>query len=326
MNVNTLVAKLISGGFEIRDASDIVSWMAGKYGYETVDGLALLEEMYKDRLDGSLTERIRSYVETTQGYFPGVEIDKELRLSPKEKDQRRVILARLVEDKVLQRHISKNGVFRRIEQDSPVIEWEKADVANVFKMNWPFELENYALMYPKNLAVLAGESNAGKTAFLLNVVKLNMADHKIHYYSSEMGAEEMKLRLSKFEDVDKWTFDARERSSNFADIIYPDDINIVDYLEFASSEFYRVAEELRGMFDRLKQGIAIIALQKKKGAELGRGGDFSLEKPRLYLSMGHGILKIVKAKNWSVEGQNPNGEEFHFKLINGAKFVTGSEF
>jgi len=177
------------------------------------------------------------------------------------------------------------------------------------------------LMYPKNIAVIAGSPNAGKTAFLLNTIKLNMAKHIIHYYSSEMGAEELKLRLSKFDDGAKWVFDARERSTNFADVIYPDDINIIDYIEIVSGEFYMIGQELRTIFDKLRKGIAIIALQKKKGAELGRGAEFSLEKPRLYLSMDSGLLKIIKAKNWAVEGNNPNGVEFKFSLVNGAKFV-----
>ena len=139
-----------------------------------------------------------------------------------------------------------------------------------------------------------------------------------------MGGEELKLRLSKFGNL-KWTFDPRERSTNFADVIYADDINIIDYIEITSGEFYMIAEELRAIFDKLKKGIAVIALQKKKGAELGRGAEFSLEKPRLYLSMDSGTLKIIKAKNWAVEGENPNGVEFKFHLLHGAEFISGSD-
>jgi len=62
-------------------------------------------------------------------------------------------------------------------------------------------------------------------------------------------------------------------------------------------------------------------LQKKAGEELGRGGAFSLEKARLYLSMDSGELKVVKAKNWALPGENPNGRVFHFKLVDGCKFL-----
>ena len=50
---------------------------------------------------------------------------------------------------------------------------------------------------PGNIIVVAGEQNAGKTAFLLNFVRLNMTRHEMFYYSSEMGASEMRKRLEK---------------------------------------------------------------------------------------------------------------------------------
>jgi len=320
--IRDAVWKLRRGGFDSREASDIVVAIAELYKVNTVDALACVEEIYSSSDEQSLSSRIRDYVDGTQGYFNVTGCDKELQIvTPQNKANRRQIFFRLVKDKVLERHTVKDGLYRRVEYDSPVIEWETADISDVFKISWPFELENYALMYPKNIAVIAGSPNAGKTAFLLNLIKLNMANHIIHYYSSEMGPEELKLRLSKFANTDKWVFDARERSMNFADVIYPDDINIIDYIEIVSGEFFKIAEELRAIFDKLNKGIAVIALQKKRGAELGRGAEFSLEKPRLYLSMDSGSLKIIKAKNWAVEGQNPNDVEFKFSLVNGAKFV-----
>jgi hypothetical protein len=88
-----------------------------------------------------------------------------------------------------------------------------------------------------------------------------------------------------------------------------------------SDNFYQIGSELRQIHDRLKDGIAVIAMQKKKGAELGRGAEFSLEKPRLYLTMEPGVLKIVKGKNWAKPGFNPNNLEMKFKLINGCDFL-----
>src|SRR5208283_404970 len=115
-------------------------------------------------------------------------------------------------------------------------------------------------------------------------VKMNMDFHRIEYFSSEMGAEELKLRLSKFEDfpLKSWKFFPRDRASKFADAISPDAINIIDYLEI-TKEFSEVGGMIKDIHDRLGKGIAIIAIQKKKGSETGRGGDFTLEKPRLAL-------------------------------------------
>jgi hypothetical protein len=138
-----------------------------------------------------------------------------------------------------------------------------------------------------------------------------------------MGPEELKLRITKFPDFNKtfWRkFKPRERASNFADAISPNSVNIIDYFEI-SDNFYAIGGELRAIHDKLKDGIAIIAIQKKGTADLGRGAEFSLEKPRLYLTMNPGELKIVKGKNWAQPGRNPNGMVFKFKLINGAEFL-----
>jgi hypothetical protein len=36
-----------------------------------------------------------------------------------------------------------------------------------------------------------------------------------------------------------------------------------------------------------------------------------------------GKLKIVKAKNWKNSGDNPNGKEYHFRLVSGCRFIDG---
>jgi hypothetical protein len=84
-----------------------------------------------------------------------------------------------------------------------------------------------------------------------------------------------------------------------------------------------VGGELKKIFDKLTTGLAIVAIQKDEKKDFARGGAFSAEKARLYLSMNPGELKIIKGKNWAQPGHNPNGKTFKFKLINGCKFIEG---
>jgi hypothetical protein len=83
--------------------------------------------------------------------------------------------------------------------------------------------------------------------------------------------------------------------------------------------------EIRRIYDKLKDGIAVIAIQKDEGAEYGRGKDFAREKARLYVTLNdkgtHNELKIIDAKNWAQPGHNPKGKVFRFKLVDGAKFI-----
>ncbi len=238
-------------------------------------------------------------------------------------------LKRLKDDARIRPHDSRSGVYRKVMVDLPLVNWLEADVSNTIDLLWPFGLERYVALYPRSVAVIAGSFNAGKTAFLFNLIKLNMADKDLVYFNSEMGPEEMKSRIMKFGlDLNEWKFRAFERSGNFADVIFPDAINLIDYLE-VTTDFYLVAEEITAIWNKLHKGMAIIAVQKKRGQELGRGAEFSAEKPRLYLTMDGGKpagkLKIVKAKNWIDPAVNPNSLEWSFRLHGGADFEVIEE-
>jgi len=139
-----------------------------------------------------------------------------------------------------------------------------------------------------------------------------------------MGPTELKKRLSKFEDVpaEIWRkIKFMERTFNFADVLNGDRITIIDYLEVVT-DFYQIAQLIFDIHKKMGKGICIVNIQKNKGTDFGRGGQLGLEKPRLYLSMELGKIKIVKAKAWAKEGLNPNGLQRDFKLVQGSKFIA----
>ena len=276
-----------------------------------------------------LSARIRDWVEHSDGKFDYNQLDRELGIrNDQERNTRRVVISLLKKEGKICKAADKDGVFRLIQDDAPEISWQEADDSEALNLIWPFNLHELVRILPKNVIVVAGAPDAGKTALCFNFIKNNMNDYPIIYFTSEMGALELKIRLSKFDGVSptEWKFEAREKSSAFEDVIRPDGINIIDYLEITDN-FYLVAGEIKAMWEKLNKGIAIICLQKKRGVqfELGRGAEMSLEKPRLYLAMDAGILKIVKAKNWIDSTKNPNGLAWSFKLVDGCKFVNIQE-
>jgi len=215
-------------------------------------------------------------------------------------------------------------MFRRIEKDAPDINifQQKREFLDI---KFPLDLHSYYRAMPKNIIIIAGTQDAGKTAFFLRFVAMNMnRGMDIRYQSSEMGDMELIDRLEDFEDIpmqDWGKVNFKEVSSNFHDKILPDGINIIDYLE-VTKEFWLVADEIKKIFDKLKNGIALVGLQKDYKAELGRGGSFSLEKPRLYVTLTSnppegGIAKIMKCKNWAQKRVKPAGRTCHFKIRNG---------
>ena len=276
----------------------------------------------------SLADRIEAWISETSGWFSYEECDKELEIrDSRDKDNRRQIIKRLKDAGIIEAHPRNNKLLRHVKVATRLIDFKAAGQRTPLAIKYPFGIEHYFKTYPGNIIALAGAADAGKTAFLLNLIRLNMSDFSIYYQTSEMGAEELASRLEKFEDIalQDWNFQAEERSRDFADVIRPDCLNIIDYLELAG-DFYMVADYLRQIHSKLASGIAIVALQKKRNAELGRGGDFGLEKPRLYLTMDAGKLTIQKAKNWVDPSINPNGLSLNFKIVNGCKFIVTEDW
>jgi len=281
----------------------------------------LLEDKAQDA-EKNLAQAIRDFVNNTQGTFSTTQLDNELGIVGKSKTNRRVILCRLIEEGLIER--TKPGYYRVREASLPDMEWQNANTTSGLDISLPFGIHNLVEIYPKNILVIAGTTNAGKTAYLLNFIKHNMERWEIHYFTSELSEHELKKRISKFGEGIDWSFHAHERNSNFDSVIIPDAINIIDYLEPPSGEYYAIGDQIKAIHDRLTTGIAFIAVQKKRKTELGRGAEFSEERARLYLSMDPGRLKIVKAKNWRTE-VNPNGLRYTFKLIEGCKFINIEE-
>ncbi len=293
---------------------------------------ALFESAFKreDLRKRNLTQEVLDWVSVTSGDFSVTEACQAVTAC--DKNQRatvRKILQRLKDERVIEKFGAKDGHFRRIERDMEAIDITIEDDTTL-PVKWPFEIERLVNTLPKTIVIIAGAPDAGKTAFLLNVAVLNRDAKKVRYLSSEMGRAELRSRCKKFDILlAEWKKIAfYNRANNFHDGIDPNGINIIDYLEI-STDLFMVADYIKKIYDTLDQGIAIIALQKKKGADLGRGAEFSLEKARLYLSMDRddvgNIIKIVKAKNWANEESNPVGMVRRFKLVKGCNFKSETE-
>jgi hypothetical protein len=279
----------------------------------------------------SISEEVREWVlESTGVHFESPQLYRELDLSTRvHKRAALEALRRLRLERIIEPASEKRGHYRVVSRECEDIDFLNASGGEI-NVTWPLEIEKLFQIYPKNIITIAGDPDSGKTALLLNVAKLNMDNHDIHYLISEMGAQELRTRLALFADLplERWRFHPKERASNFQDVIVPDGFNIIDFLEIHDN-FYQIGGMLKAIHDKLRNGIAVIAIQKARGAQLGRGGSFSLEKPRLYLTLsrdGEGnVATIEKCKNWRTT-TNPNGLQRRFKLYQGTKFMPTSDW
>lgn len=275
------------------------------------------------RRERNFQKEVEEWVSVTDGYWSVTECNQALQSVTKEdKTAVRVAIHRLRKQGVIEKHGTKDGCYRLVDTSCEAMNFMEADSKTV-NLQLPFNIHDRVLFYPGNLIVVAGTPNAGKTAFLINVIKQNMNRFEIHYFNSEMGGAEFRKRLEKDKSLklSDWKFKAWERSENFQDVIKPGKgkLNIIDFLE-VYEEFYRVSGTLADIHRKLKDALCIIALQKNPGSTTGLGGFRTLEKPRLALAMDTGTLKIIKAKNWATP-VNPNGQSIEFKIVNGCELI-----
>ena len=223
--------------------------------------------------------------------------------------------------------IIRNGHgFKVVDDDLVPINFKGAR-GEPFDIVLPFGIHQYCKMYRKNIAVVFGSKDAGKTAIMLNIIRLNMNKHRTLYFSSEMVEDELADRLSQCKGLElgDWNFEAYERSYDFNEAIDPDGLNLIDFLELGGdeAEYFKGVALIRKIYDRLDKGIAIIACQKNQNAELPKGGSGLLEKARLALSLDPNKVTITVAKNWA-EGvhSSPRGKFWTYQLVGGVNIVN----
>jgi len=274
------------------------------------------------------TQAIKDYVSATNGNFSATNLYFEQQLQhPKEKAKARAVLSRLAADGVIERVGSKDGWYRKIDTALNVMDIFKVN-SDYLDIKYPLDLHELFRTMPKNIIVVAGTQNVGKTAFLLNLASLNMnRGINVRYITSEMGEQELSNRCKMFEPEIPFSFwkgvQFCDHNFGFSDKVDPDGLNIIDYLEIAK-DFSEIADRMKEIYQKLEKGVAVIGIQKKYGAEFGRGAEFSLEKPRLYVTLEANppegnIAKIVKCKNWARDDRNPNHLECVFNVIKGAQ-------
>jgi hypothetical protein len=322
---------MIKGGLEREYSEKVLNILINSWGENDPKWAASKIESAFNRFQAktrNITEIVREFVSATSGNFMATELYQMATLATyDEKKAAIVALGRMVKDGKLERCGNKNGCYRRVESEIEESNWIDSDIESI-DLCYPFGIENLVLTGKKGIVVIAGTSNAGKTAFLLNMIVNNMNRFPINYFSSEIGKGGMKRRALKFGyDLEDWRgkFKFYERAADFADVIKPNEINIIDYLD-VTDEFYKIGGYIKDIFDKLNEGVAIIAIQKNPGNDYGLGGMRSIEKAQIYLSIDPGVIKIIKAKEWVDDKRNPNGLCKNFKLVGGCNIqeVAGS--
>ena len=218
--------------------------------------------------------------------------------------------------------------YRVINKDVKTIDWINAEEAETIPVVWPygraddshFGFDGHVCIHPGDVIVVAGRSNVGKTTVLQNFLWDNMDRFRCFVMANEYVPSKFKSRTARMtwanplNDDGTAKFGLIDRRDGWADVIEPDSINIIDWMN-VTDNFYQIGAIIEGIQAKLSKGIVMIAIQKNAGAELGRGGSFSEDLSSLYLSLDFNRLTVRKAKDWY--DHNPNHEMYGFEIVNG---------
>ncbi len=194
-----------------------------------------------------------------------------------------------------------------------------------FNIKLPLDLNSMCKIYPKNIIIISGSKSSGKTCLLLNIALANQNKMPVVYMNSEMGDEEFTDRMIKMgcnspEDI---KFKIFNKSMDYHDMVNGNRaLYIVDFLEI-HDKFYEIGKPIRAIHEKLQEGVAVIAIQMRQGTTIGRGGDFSKEKARLYLAMDY--LQDRQCSRITIEEmKSPKNEAGYRGWVRDIKIINGS--
>jgi hypothetical protein len=317
-------------------ANHIGAWKRnGSHPAEISDKIKEKIRQIDMKLSGArpIHKQVKEWVLMSGGIFTVTDCYRDLGFVTKsDKDAARKSLSRLVEEGVIAHHGDRRGCYRLVENLYEVIDHENADDTPL-DLTLPFGLHKHMEWFPKGIGVVAGDTDAGKTAIMLNLAHDNQGKFpKVVYIATEMGPALLKRRLQKFcwandrlyPDAVKGITFHHPKTRNLMDLVEPDAFNVIDYYELTGDQFRDVAGYFPQIYDRLDKGVAFVALQKKFGANLGRAAELAMEKPLLYLSLNRGgVARIEKCKTEWTEDFQPYAIEFKYKVWGGCKLMWG---
>jgi hypothetical protein len=283
------------------------------------------------RRERNLAAEVEEFLLSTTGEFLSTEIENRLQLSTREeKKNLSIILKRLSQPpkQRIRKVGTRNGYWATIDETIEFMDFVNVDLTARLSVELPLDIHKKTVFFPKSVIVLAGVTGYGKTTLALDFIRNNMGRHDIYYWNSEMSPEALNKKLSYFNSPpspEHWNMKAipgeKWDHTNIGDKVFPDAINVIDYLEPEGEKPYGIHAVISSIINRLNKGMAFITVQKKPGAKLGTGGIYSAKAASLYLSLEWGTIEVIKNR-FREEDKYPNLNCIEFEIKPGCNFVA----
>jgi hypothetical protein len=224
---------------------------------------------------------------------------------------------------ILERYGDKAGQYRILNLEDNEQKWWE-DEGRPLSLVMPLGIERYAKVFPGNIILLEGQKSQGKSTFAIEFARLNhvLYPGKVIYQNVEMPDSEIKERFKHYENrkiikMDEWRnfLKFTKRTSDWADKIEPDSINIVDYLvEYEKA--YILPKFIFDIHKKLNKGIALCIVQRDPFKPYPTGGRAVRDIPRLIISIINHSLRLEDVKTfYESEFGNPSGISIKYKQV-----------
>jgi len=278
-----------------------------------------------------LTEAVRDLIRQHEGNITTTQLLQWTTNAnnPLERKKIHVVAGRMVKEGLLAKTGRVAGEYHIIKTEIEEIDWKNATTEMV-ELVLPLGIHKCVKFVPSSIILISGVTNSGKTAFAMSIANLNWGRMETRYLTSEIGGYEFKSRVQAHSGISGWDgvrMFGGFKSNDLPDLIQPNALNIIDYLEPPGGDYTQVATVMTDIQKALKSGIAIICLQKKEGDEYGAGGQFIKNVPHLFCTLDivdYPVCKLTirKAKATNDGYRNPGGESVEYKVArNGVDIV-----
>lgn len=296
------------------------------------------------------TANVREFLKKIQGReITLMALRKEFNILPGTKsfDSIRNIMFQLVESKVVRPTGRKDGSYKVITEVSPVqVFGVKRERRPPFSLKFPKDFDtgmemnfaNNIVIREGDLILIGGVSNFGKTT-----VAMNFCGENIDYCPILMGNEytspdeEPTPRfINRLDTMDwvQWTkedgtdkFTLLPVRDDYAEHIVKDKINIIDWVNMPSGEYYLISTIMDNMKRQIGKGILVVVLQKSEGSDKARGGQMTKDFTDCELlldkmSNNETLLTIGKVKEYT---KPVMGKTYAFSILKGVKILNFRE-
>jgi len=287
------------------------------------------------RRDKTVKEQIIEWLESKSGQWQVKDYYSESNVVKKEEKHAVIVaLKQLCDAGIIERIGVRAGNYRKVDKDFHIQSWWEGEQKHL-PIQYPLGIEKFAKVYPGNIILLEGQKSQGKSQWALEFCRLNrklFKNHKIRYQNVEMADSELKARFDKYppEIMSKldWqsSVDFVRRTSEWWDLILPDGLNVVDYLiEYA--EPWLLPQYVLNIHEKLKEGIALVIVQRDPYKPYPVGGRGVRDIPRLIISLINHKIRLEDVKSFA-DGceHNPTNMVRSYKQIDWWKFYPTSEW